>query len=47
MACLKTAQIAVRFANVAYAFQRPTSRVTVGVGLCIHLVTVLHQRQNI
>jgi len=29
MACLKTAQIAVRFANVAYAFQRPTSRVNI------------------
>jgi len=23
----------VRFANVAYAFQRPTSRVTIGAGL--------------
>jgi len=33
MACLKAAQIAVRFANMAYAFQRPTSRVTIGAGL--------------
>jgi len=33
MACLKTAQIAVRFANMAYAFQHSTSRVTIGAGL--------------